>query len=53
MSDKSYYTIQNVETSYITILETATVRVKAWMFNQMWDELTGNCVTEGANEPHT
>jgi hypothetical protein len=24
--------------------------VKAWIFNQMWDELTDNCVTEGTKK---
>jgi hypothetical protein len=53
MSDTSYYAGQNSETSYITILEGATLRVKGWIFNQMWDELIDNCVTEGENESHS
>lgn len=50
LSDTSYYTDQNSETSYSTVLEPRIEQVMAWMFNQMWDELTDNCIIEGVNE---
>ena len=51
-SDTSCNTETNSETNYVTIHESATARVKAWLFNQMHDELPDNCRTEGANECH-
>jgi len=24
----------------------------AWMFSQMWDEMTQNCIIEGVNKSH-
>jgi hypothetical protein len=51
-SHTTCYTEPNSEISYVTINEPTTVRVMAWLFNQTRDEMTDNCMTEGANESH-
>jgi hypothetical protein len=51
-SDTSCNTEPNIEANYMEMNESTTIRVMAWLFNQMRDELPDNCTTEDANESH-
>jgi hypothetical protein len=52
-SDTSCNTEPNGEASYVTINESTTLRVMAWLLNQKHVELPDNCTTEDANESYS